>query len=235
MWTGVPLHSDIAEWECPCVDQMILDRWLGVRGIPRGFRRMGVLDAYGVSQTAREWVSQWASKSDLMVHHGEGVTITGSLGSGKTLVASLVQKRLLSKKVECWMARAQSFGNMTEDWRREEVRDWWRTRVRGAPVLVIDGLGSEQGNLEWIGARLSDLFHYRSSNSMSTIVTTDISIEKLRAKYKQDGLPDLVSVMLDACPVIDISRSESFIRKDVQDAEKAHGIRRPYVLESHLT
>jgi hypothetical protein len=225
MWAGVPLSSAVVEYECDCVEQMLLDRWLGVRGVPKNLRTRGFNDAAWISKDTRVSLGPWTKNTADMVHYRQGVVITGPQGSGKNLVASLMQREILSAGIEATHIEVSFFTSLVDDWRNEDIRRWYRRSVRERPVLFVTRIGVPQISLnEWGEARLAELFEYRLSNNMLTVIESAVGIPELI------GRMPYLATSVGRFDHIEVKSPTPYPAMDITNAEQQHGIRRPVVM-----
>lgn len=223
-WTGKPNESELGEYLCPCEDQMVLERWMGVRGIPDRYRKHTVWDAFGIDGAALQWFLAWGAEWRDRIRYGEGVVFHGPPGSGKTLLATLCLKMALQGGVTNGRMVEAAMTWRLGTWSDTEYRDYWNIKVRQAPLLVFDNLATEGGVLRQED-EIANMLRYRISNSLPTIVTTTLTPERIRETYK-NGLLD---VLRDACDFVPVRRDTPFDFRGVQQAERRLGIVRPTV------
>lgn len=176
--------NQIVEWECNCDEQLILYRWFLARGIRPLYQRLGWKDLTGINRQSWDKVHEWLALLEAFrLGAGPSIWMSGTRGTGKTLVASLIQRKLLSQGIECWQVDAQHIGSMMTSWREEDTKEWWVRRIRPAPVLVIDDLGREKGNEEWVQARVIEVARFRLESMLPTIITGNFTMEQAQMKY----------------------------------------------------
>lgn len=177
-------NGTVVEWECNCDEQLVLYRWFLSHGIRPLYQRLGWRDLNGLSAESMKKVSEWLQVLDAYaIGAGPSIWMSGTRGTGKTLVASLLQRTLLHSKVECQQIDAQSIGSLINNWRDDDVKEWWMRRVRSAPVLIIDDLGRERGQEEWVQARVVELARFRLESMLPTIITGNFTVTDAQAKY----------------------------------------------------
>jgi DNA replication protein DnaC len=123
-------------------------------------------------------VLEYVENREAYIGRGLGLVLTGSRGTGKTLLANLLVKDLISHGVTCY---ATTFSDMIESfaegWRDREVSRWFSQRVRNAQVLLIDDLGRERNKgPESVGDNmLESTIRYRVANNLPTLITTNLT------------------------------------------------------------
>lgn len=225
MWSGIPLSSEVVEYECDCVEQMMLDRWLGVRGLGKNLRRRGFNDMAWVDKDTRAALAPWTQSTAEMVRYLPGLMLTGPTSSGKSLVSSLIQREVLRAGIEAMHIPLTVFTSLVDDWRSEEVRKWYRKVIRSIPTLFITKMGKDHLSMnEWGLARLTDLFEYRLDNQLLTVIELSSTVD------------ELVKVMpfLRPCAAlfdhVQVKSSTPYPALQIQAEEMRLGIGRPVVM-----
>lgn len=116
----------------------------------------------------------------------DSIIFTGSTGVGKTFLANCIAKELLDRYYSVvYMTANELFevmgrGKLEQDPVYGELRDY----VLNCDLLVLDDLGTELMN----SFTTSEFFHIinrRMNLDMSTIISTNLSMEKLRDIYTE--------------------------------------------------
>ena len=110
----------------------------------------------------------------------KGMYIYGTVGSGKTLLASCIANKLLTENVELLFLSVPDF--------LDELKDTFNQRggnelelmnqVRSVPVLILDDLGAH-AYTDWSAGRIYNIINYRACNNLSTIITSNLSVDEL--------------------------------------------------------
>ncbi len=187
-----PDSDTVVDWECNCDEQIVLYRWFLSHGIRPLYQRLAWSDLTGLRPEAMKAVMGWLQIRDTyLTGTGPSIWMSGTRGTGKTLVASLLQRAMLFVGVNCQQIDAQSIGSLVNNWRDDDVKEWWMRRVRSAPVLVVDDLGRERGQEEWVQARVVELARFRLESMLPTIITGNFSLDQAAARYG----PEFVSII----------------------------------------
>lgn len=225
-WEGIPLDSDVVEFPCNCVEQVILSRYLGMRGINVKLRCRGFVDTHWVKKDVRESLAKWNNSPAALASATSGIVFTG-MSKGKSLVASLLQRLLLLNNVDAYMVNAQMFipdgalGNYKSE-SYEEIQEFWNKSISVAPVMVIDHLEGAVGLTDWGRARIASLIQQRRDNELMTVITTEsLGSMALAIPDKSDVTEgfEIVEMKSDIHPTLEI---------DAKQLEL--GIRRPVVM-----
>ena len=180
MWSGAPMTSEVVTYECSCVEQGILSRWLSVRGIPRFHQRLRWADVTAVpDETMRQVANVW-NRLEGDIRHGLGVVFHGTSYTGKSMLAYLLARKLMhTGQFGVLGITAMDINGL--DWRSNDSMQWWYHKVLPAEVLVYDRLGAEKASYGL--SKVEELFGYRNDNMLATIVTTTFSPEDLRRRH----------------------------------------------------
>lgn len=193
-----PANPDVVVYNCPCVDQWILNRYLLYHGIEVFYQRLGWDDLTDAEPAAVEAVQGYLADLDRNKQAGIGFILHGGIGTGKSLLATLIAKHALA---EGYDAHFTTFSGMlaalTAGWTDADDRDWFAKRIRNAGILVLDDIGREhkQRNYSKSEGRLMDntmalsessvdeLLRHRVAAAKPTILTTNLDIDMLEAHY----------------------------------------------------
>lgn len=188
-WYGSPISRDPADvvgYECPCTDQYILHRRFLHSGIHENFQRLGLADFEHIPDEAADVMTEYLTNADAFVAAGFGLVIHGDKGNGKTLLANLILKDLVSQGFDCY---ANTFASMidafADGWRDKEDRKWFSSRVRNADVLLIDDLFRERNKgVGTVGENaLEETLRHRIARSKPTIITMNPDPEEIEKAY----------------------------------------------------
>lgn len=236
-----PRPSEVVEYECPCDDQWILQRWLTIRGINEHHQRLGLLDASGVADSTMgvvdDYLTNWQSYSSA----GMGFLLHGDKGAGKTMLSMLMLKALMLRGVDGYMATfAEALAMLRSSWSDPADKEWFASRVRAAHVLVLDDLGREHMQQQLVAgvgkvrhvqslseSMLDELLRFRLSAARPTFITSNQTPEKIGEHYG-DNVMSLLAERSILCEFkAEDYRSTATERSRV---EVNLGLRRPVVL-----
>jgi DNA replication protein DnaC len=110
----------------------------------------------------------------------KGMYIYGTVGSGKTLLTSCIANRLLQENMELLFISVPDFldeikATFNQRGNQEMVL---MNQVRNIPVLILDDLGAH-AYTDWSAGRIYNIINYRASNNLSTIITSNLSVDAL--------------------------------------------------------
>lgn len=240
LWYTDESRTATTKWDCDCASQWILHRFYLNSGIGLTYQRYSWTDARYVSGENLEQVVDYMNTADQFVDVGYGLLLSGSKGTGKSLIAASVGKNLLLRGYGLmYLTFASLIGSLTAGWNDEEDREWFVRRVRNAKVLVIDDIGREhrqritdKGGVREVPTALSEsaideVLRHRVASSLPTIITTNLTEEQLRSGYGGN----VMSLMAERSKVVEFNGEDFRPRANQRVEEEAKaGIRRPVML-----
>lgn len=126
-------------------------------------------------KAARRYIETWEERQA----DGQGLTFSGDIGTGKSLVASVIANEVCGKLGLVLFATVTDFQTRMKqfDTADEAMRDFKR-----ADLVVLDDFGQERAT-EWAASHLFDLIDSRTKSRLPTIVTTNLGAAALRDHY----------------------------------------------------
>jgi DNA replication protein DnaC len=122
------------------------------------------------------------------------LVLEGSYGCGKTHLAAAIGNERLAKgdmvlfiTVPDLLDHLRSTYGPTSEIDYDEMFD----RIRGAQLLILDDLGSENPS-QWAGEKLFQLLNHRYSRHLPTVITTNVDLDRIdgriRSRMLDEGL-----------------------------------------------
>jgi DNA replication protein DnaC len=224
-----PSSDEAVDWECSCVDQFYLHRWFLHAGIGLAYQRMSWRDAKGVSPRVIEKILEYTDSADRLIPAGIGLLMLGTPGTGKTMLSTLLLKDLVGQGYKGFFTTFHGLlDNFTDGWGGQEKKAWFDGRVRNAGVLVIDDMGREhKGRIDLAQSTLDYVLRARVSNARPTILTSNLTPEKISELYSTNAL----SLLSESAMQID------FVGEDYRPTQRTtivdearQGLARPIVV-----
>lgn len=195
-----PETRESVEWDCDCRSQYLLTMYFRHAGIGLNYQRLHWDDTDGVEMAAQHAALDYISYAEGYVDRGLGVLFYGRQGTGKTLLTSLMLKRLLALGFDGYFTTFQRLiGSFASGWRDAEQRDWFIRRISNARILVIDDVGKEfkgehrEGGtvvrrpVEMVQSMFDEVVRSRVENCRPTLMTTNKSLSELELLYSSSA------------------------------------------------
>lgn len=223
--------GEVVDYTCNCIEQIDLHHWLLNAGIGANYQRLGWGDATGVDVEPMQQVADYAEKIKSYAKRGIGLVLLGEVGTGKSLLASLLLKRLIHDGHAGYFVTFQELLDLfTSTWRNDEEKRWFEQRITNAEILVIDDMSREyEGRLGVAGPLVDHVLRTRVSSQRPTIVTTNQELAALGKLYSINAL----SLLVGCCRVIQFAgtdfRTNHLLQRSLDEADL--GLTRPVVLQ----
>jgi len=119
--------------------------------------------------------------------HGQGLVLVGPFGSGKTGAAAALVYEVTRRWGKCRFVSARDLGRIANDYGVEKQRQW--ADLRRYQFVVIDEIGCEEKNKDsresqQIKQAIEDLVRHRYDSQLATIVTSNMQVDALIARYE---------------------------------------------------
>lgn len=196
--------DSIVTCKCSCIEQWMLYKILLSSGIGDTYQRYSWNHVKTVPEEVLLTVQTYLDNLDNLQRNGIGMILWSErTGTGKTLLATLLLKEILSRGHDCYFT---SFRDMidqyTAAWSSAESRAWFTRRIQNAGHLVIDDVGKENPNrVNVVDELLDGTIRHRVAHSRSTTLTANLNpdptgetrdVGKDFSRY-QSGFLDLLS------------------------------------------
>jgi DNA replication protein DnaC len=190
----------VGTFDCPCEDQWLAMRYMNACGIKLHDQRMSMGDF--ATDEPRKALESYGAKQHEYLRAGVGLAMYGSFGNGKTMAAVMLAKNALAHGLLVHFATfTEVIDTFASGWHDQETKDWFRAKIRGAHLLVIDDIGKEmmqglQRDTSNVARHvIDDVLRFRYSSSLPTVVTTNDPLDDLAVRYGMGVL----SLMSENC------------------------------------
>lgn len=176
-WQGV-------EHTCDCARQLQLAKHYSAAGIGVGYQRLDWGDFDG-DEVLLTQVLKYLENHQRYIDRGIGLLFHGRIGTGKTLVATLIIKELIKRGYSCFVTTfAETIESFTASWGSRESKDRFAEKFMGSQVLLLDDLGRELRTGSNLPQSTFDMIlRRRVSENRPTIVTTNSTPAELGTGY----------------------------------------------------
>ena len=130
-----------------------------------------------VCNRCRQWADQFPDVSR------RNILLTGPSGVGKTFLLRSIADRLISRGQNVLLISAYRFIEIARKSYFEG--DDGMNELLGVPVLILDDLGSEPMMKNITVEQLFYLVNERKNRKLSTLISTNLSLEELPARYTE--------------------------------------------------
>lgn len=177
--------GEAVTYECPCRDQWILYAAFTAANIPKRYQKLSWLDLGATEPEARSFVARYLDNSKTHIRSGVGLFLYGKTGTGKSSLAALALKKLISQGHDCYYT---TFNDLIKDftagWRDNDEREWFQRRVKNATVLVIDDIGKEySGRGDFVKPLVDEMIRHRVAAETPTIITSNLDAAEISKTY----------------------------------------------------
>jgi DNA replication protein DnaC len=183
VWAESTYKLNGIEHACHCIEQVDLQRHYLLANIPRTYWTLSPAEFFG-DQMALAKSVQYLERWFDMKRNGIGIEFhSPTMGTGKTMLACLIAKALVRESEQVYFTQFRDIMRLYEV--PYEKRDVAVRRLRHIPVLVLDEVGATISDAQraFFAGELEDLIRYRTSGNGVTIMTTNLTPEKLDAEY----------------------------------------------------
>jgi DNA replication protein DnaC len=211
--------------ECDCRAQLQLYRHYLNSGVGDLYHRLDWGDFYGDRELAVSIRENYLGHS--YIDQGMGLFLWGDMGTGKTMLATLVIKDLIKRGVKCYAITVEDLiDEFTKGWASDDDKRWYERKIKYSEVLLLDDLGKERNRGSLPQSTFNGLLRSRVQGGRPTLITTNLSIEQVTNTYGTSSMSLLYEQSLAEEFRGEDQRSEARARKVLL----AHaGERRPIV------
>ena len=208
---------------CDCAQQLQLYKLYLSSGIGAPYQRLGWKDYQGdpeLVQVLRKYVED----HEQYIASGEGLFFQGPVGTGKTMLATLVLKDLLKEGYSVYAKTfSQAIDMFTAGWYDDEERKYFHKKFVASQILLLDDIGREH-KTRLSESTFDSILRTRVQEGRPTLITTNMTIDEMESGYGAGILS-----LLKECSLHHIFTGPDFRPKvhERKQQEKQAGERRP--------
>jgi DNA replication protein DnaC len=185
-WVGRSEDRHVETYRCNCVDQWTLFLYLLNANIGPTYQRLSWADV-ATEPGAVEKVMDYLDNAAAYVQAGCGLILYGEMGTGKTLLETLMLKHLLGMGYDGYFTTfSEMIDTYTGGWHDAEEKAWFHRRIKNAQVLGMDDVGREYQGRKQSGlpeSTFDEVLRHRVAASTPTIITTNLTLDRLQEGY----------------------------------------------------
>jgi len=168
--------------DCDCGMQVQLAKHYSASGIGMNYQTLGWSD---YAQNPPEELATYLRRHEDFISRGVGLLFTGTAGTGKTLLATLILKELINLGYDCFSTTfARTIESFTATWGDAEEKSWFARKFMYSDVLLLDDLGKEWRNSSRLPQSTFDMIlRSRVQDGRPTLVTTNCTLQELETGY----------------------------------------------------
>lgn len=172
---------------CPCDHQLQLYKLYLSSGIGARYHRLRWEDYHGDPEIV-DRLKKFVVDHEHHITMGEGLFFQGPLGTGKTMLATLVLKEFLKKGYSVYAKTfEQALRMFTAGWYSEDDRKYFHKKFVTSQVLLLDEIGREH-KTKLTEATFDSILRTRVHESRPTFITTNMTIEDMESTYGSSAL-----------------------------------------------
>lgn len=173
------------EHACDCEYQLQLTKHYLASGIGVTYQRLDWEDYHG-PDAVLDGVAKYVTNHSRFIKRGMGLYFSGTHGTGKTLLATLVLKELVKFGYTCWSTTfAQTIEMMTAGWGDKAEKEYFQRKFLGSEVLLLDDVGRERrgGKVQLAETTFDAILRQRVQEGRATFITTNLDATELEEGY----------------------------------------------------
>lgn len=228
-WNDV--RTEIVTWECNCIHQWIMNRYMLNNGIENDQQRFGWGDIEVVSPGILEAAQDYLENSYAFVDAGLGLVFhSPNRNTGKTLMLILMAKRLMWEGFDVFTAQMTTVIDLyRKGWKSETGQEHFERRIMNCQVLILDGMGQEStgdNSVEFIDRLVDRVLRHRAAAGYPTLIGTPLGEDGIAQKYG-----DRISGILTGHSTFVDASGAAFTRLHLRTMDEARkGLKRPLVV-----
>lgn len=178
----------------------------------------------GLNSKMTRVAKRYVDNFDEMKLRGKGLLLFGSVGSGKTFIASCIVNALIDKNIPCVMTNFNRLVNTL--FGMKEGKQDYLDKLNNVDLLVIDDFASER-NTEYMNDIVFNIIDARYRVNLPTIITTNLTSDELKnaSDIKRERI---YSRLLEMCIPIEyngVDRRKEKLKKEFDEMSELLGLK----------
>lgn len=190
------------EHVCDCEEQLQLHKHYLAAGIGLQYQRLD-WDHYTGDLAVANELQAYVLNHDDYVDQGLGLLFTGTRGTGKTMLATLVLKEFIRAGYTCRYATYSAVMEAyTAGWRDRDEKRRFEDKFLRTKVLLLDDMGREaksSNNMQ--ESTFEHILRNRVQSCRPTILTTNLNLDDLEESYG----PSAMSLLSEQSMVMEMT------------------------------
>ncbi len=214
---------------CDCLNQWRLFAAFTSANVPINLQRISWSDLRGIDREDFDFVDSYLSEIHLNIRQGRGLLLHGTHGTGKSAIAALIIKKVISLGYDGYYITFSYLVDMyTSTWRDNAEKKWFHRRIKNASFLVIDDLGKEAELHKGIVLPFVDeVLRHRTAQASPTIITSNLDITKIHLRYG----PNIYSLLTESTTTHEFQGKDFRLLTNKRTLEEmSGGLDRPIVI-----
>jgi len=209
-WVIKDIEGKSEAFRCGCRFEASRDRFLKFSGIPSRYRKCSFSNFKPENEYQLRALKKCREFVSLYPFTDRGIVLWGSPGVGKTHLAVAVLKSIIvDKGLRGIFVDFRNFlVDVKSTFESSESGSELIERVISSPLLVLDDVGAERVT-DWAKDMLSTIVNYRYTNSLTTILTTNLSFTSpLYDSFSSKFDERTESRIHEMCEIVEVSGND---------------------------
>ena len=174
-------------------------------GIPKAYWELEWSDFTG-DNDAKKFVQKYCERLGDALEHGQGIIFSGSHGTGKTALSTLIGKDAIAKGYTVrYLPVAKILGKILESFNDIELKRNLDTIMERVEVLILDDLGKEYlGVRKQLNPMVQLTFDSMLRERYNRVLTTIISTNLHKATIKNQYGDSMLSILDGSAKYVEI-------------------------------
>lgn len=173
-------------YKCDCQIQKLLQRSYFAANIPREYHDLCFEHFFGEDRDdVVPVVRQYLESFDNQYHYGQGLTFSGSYGTGKSFLMATILKEIVKQGRSAFFITFDEFiQHFGATWNDEQSKRLMQETLKRVEILGLDEVRvDERNNNGFLSDALQSIVRHRTSNLLPTLITTNLTPDKQKMHF----------------------------------------------------